>query len=99
MRDHDDEAVIGDLFEKIHDLDGSLGVQGAGGLIGEKDLGVVDKSARDRDTLHLSAGHLVGLFVGLIPKADLFERVERHLSAPVGGDSADRQRQFDVLQD
>ena len=65
----------------------------------QKDLGIVDQGAGDRHTLHLAAGHLVGLFVGLLLKADLIQGVESHLSALFSGNAADGQRQLDVLQD
>ena len=99
MGDHDDQAVIGHFLEQIHDLNGGLGVQSAGGLVREEYLGVIDQGAGDGDTLHLSAGHLVGLFVGLLLEADLVEGVKSHLSALVSRNTADGQSQLDVLQD
>ena len=97
--DHDDQAVFGHFFEQVHDLDGSLGVQRAGGLVGQKDLGVVDQGAGYGHALHLAAGHLVGALVGLLPQTYLFQGVQRHLLAPVRGNTANGQRQLDVLQD
>ena len=61
-------------------------------------MGIVDQSPGDRDSLHLAAGHLVGLLVGLVLKADFVERIECQLPALVGGDAADGQRQLHVLQ-
>ena len=97
--DHDDETVVRHFLEKIHDLHGSFGVERARRLVREKDLGIIDKSSRDGDALHLAAGHLVGLFVGLVFKPDLVERIEGHLPALIAGYAADRERQFDVLKD
>ena len=97
--DHDDQAVVGHFLEKVHDLNRCLGVQSSGGLVGQEDLGIVYQGARDGYALHLSAGHLVGLLVGLLPEADFFQGVQSHLPALVSGDAADRQCQLDVLQD
>ena len=71
--DHDDELVLGYLLEDLHDLHGGVGVQGAGRLVGQKDIRVVHQGAGDGHALHLAAGHLVGLFVQLIPQAHLFQ--------------------------
>ena len=40
--DHNDQAVLGNLLEQVHDLHGSGRVEGAGGLVGKKNLRVVD---------------------------------------------------------
>ena len=75
VRDHDDEAVVGDLGEQVHDLDARLGVEGAGGLVGQKDLRVVDEGAGDGHALHLAAGELAGLFVHVLAEAHALERL------------------------
>ena len=59
MRDHDDKAVAAELLQDFHDLNGGFGVEGAGGLVGQDDLGVVHDGARDGHALHLTAGELV----------------------------------------
>ena len=46
-------------FRNFHDLNGGFGVEGAGGLVGQDDLGVVHDGARDGHALHLTAGELV----------------------------------------
>ena len=55
VSDHDDKTIRGHFFQEVHDLNGSLGIQSAGGLVRKQDLGVVDERSRDRDALHLSA--------------------------------------------
>ena len=77
MGDHDDETVFRHLFQKVHDLHGGLRVEGAGGLVREDDIGVVDKRSRDGDALHLTAGELVRLLVDLIAETDFLERFLR----------------------
>ena len=83
VRDHDNEAVVGDLGEQVHDLDARLGVEGAGGLVGQKDLRVVDEGAGDGHALHLAAGELAGLFVHVLAEAHALERLHGAL-APLG---------------
>ena len=87
-----------DLLQDVHDLDGGLGVERAGRLVGQQDLGVVDKGAGNGHALHLAAGHLVRALVELVAEADLLQRL-RGAPAPFGlADAGERQRQLDVLQ-
>ena len=78
--DHDDEAVAGNVAQQVHDLNAGLGVQGAGGFVGEQDLGVVDEGARDGDALHLAARHLRGLLVDVVLQANARQCVEGALA-------------------
>ncbi len=96
MGDHDNQAVLGDFGEQVHNLDAGLGVKGAGGLVGEQNLGVVDEGAGNGHALHLSAGKLAGLFVGMLREADAVELFERTPLALLGGHARKRQRQLDV---
>ena len=96
MGDHDDEAVFGHLFQKVHDLHRGLRVEGAGGLVGQDNVRVVDEGTGNGDTLHLSAGKLVRLLVGLVPEADFLQRLFRAGLPFRGGHVRDGQRQFDV---
>ena len=98
VRDHDDELFMRDLLQDVHDLDGGLRVERAGRLVGQQDLGVVDKGAGNGHALHLAAGHLVRALVELVAEADLLQRL-RGASAPFGlADAGERQRQLDILQ-
>ena len=98
MRDHDDEAVLRDLLEEIHDLHGGLGVECAGRFVGEQDLRVIDQGAGDCHTLHLTAGHLVRLLVDLVAEAHLFEHLLCALSALRLGDARERQCELDICE-
>ena len=66
VRDHDDEAVAGDVAQQVHDLNAGLGVEGAGGFVREEDLGVIDEGSRNGDALHLATRHLRGLLVDVV---------------------------------
>lgn len=46
--------------KKFFDLVASLGVEIAGGLVGEDDLGIVDNGAGDTDALFLATGKIFG---------------------------------------
>ena len=53
------------------------GVQVAGGLIGENDLGIVDQGARDADPLLLSARELSGQMPGTLFQSHMGQGCER----------------------
>ena len=99
VRDHDDQPVIRDLLQKVHDLLRGLGVQRARGFVGEDDLRIVDDGARDGDALHLSARHLVGLLFELSAQPHALERSDSHLPLLLAGDAGDGERKLNVLQD
>ena len=98
VRDHDDQPVVRDLLQKVHDLLRRLGVESARGLVGEDDLGIVDDGAGDGDALHLSAGHLVGFLFELGAQPHALERVDGELPLFLVGDTGYGQREFDVLE-
>ena len=55
VRDHDDQLILGDLLEDLHDLHAGGRVQRTGGLVGKENIGVVDDGAGNGHTLHLTA--------------------------------------------
>ena len=98
MRDHDDEAVLGDVFEDLHHLHARLAVERAGRLVGEQNVRIVDERPRDSDTLHLAAGHLVRLFVELVAEANALKRLDGALAALRLAHARERERQLHVAQ-
>ena len=97
--DHDDQAILGDLREQVHDLHGSMGIQGAGGLVGQHDLRVVDERAGNGHPLHLAARELARLLVQVLGQAHGCQGLlgaARALGLP---HARERQRQLHVLQD
>ena len=98
VRDHDNEAVAGHVAQQVHDLHARLGVEGAGGFVGQQDLGVVDEGARDGDALHLSARHLRGLLVDVVLQADTLKSIEGALAALGAGNTREGQGQLDVRE-
>ena len=98
VRDHDDEAVAGDLLEKLHDLHARLRVKRTGRLVGKQNVGVIDKGAGDRNALHLSARHLVRLFLELIAKTDLAQRLNGASTALVARNTRKRECKLDVRE-
>ena len=96
VRDHDDEAVLRDLLEQVHDLHGRGRVEGAGGLVGEQDLWVVDEGAGDGHTLHLAAGKLARTLVHVVGEADAGEGIEGALATLGAAHAGERERELHV---
>ena len=96
MGDHDDQFILRNLPQDIHDLHAGLGIKCAGRFVGQQDIGVVDQCTRNRDTLHLTAGHLGGTFAELVAEADLLECFGRTAAAFRLADAGQRQCQLDV---
>ena len=96
VRDHDDEFVLRDLFEDLHDLHAGHGVKRARRFVGKQDIGIVDQRPRDGHALHLPARHLVGLFADLIAQPHLLQGGDGAGAALLAGNARKRQRQFDV---
>ena len=96
VRNHDDQTIVGDLGEQVHDLNARFGIERAGGLVCQQDLGVVDKRAGDGDALHLTAGKLAGALVDVVAEADLLQRLDGTLLALLRGDAGKRQGELDV---
>ena len=78
---HDDKFVLGNLFEKLHNLDTRRRVESTGWLVRKDDVGVVYKGAGNRHTLHLSAGELVRLLRKLVAQAYILQRFAGTLPA------------------
>lgn len=99
MRYHNDQAILCDTLQQIHHLNACFGVQRTRRFICEKNIRIIHKRPRNRNALHLTAGHLIRLFMQLIPKTDLFQRLLYALSAFPLRDSGNRQRKFNIRQD
>ena len=91
VRGHDDGgAGPADLVEEVDQPAGGVGVEVAGGLVGQDDLGGVEQGAGDDDALLLAAGELVGHLVALGGHTHLAQDVvylgaDGFLVAPAGG--------------
>ena len=71
---HDNQSVGSDFFQNIHNLNACFCIQCTGGFIRQNNIGVVYNGSGNGDSLHLSAGHFVGLFIKLIAKSHFFQR-------------------------
>ena len=96
--DHDDQPVFADLLEQLHDLDACFGVQRAGGLVGQDDVGVVDDGPGNGHPLHLPARHLAGLFEQLAAQTHLFQRLDGAVPPLGPADAGQRQGQLHIPQ-
>ena len=97
--DHDDQTVLGDLSEQVHDLHRGMGVKRAGGLVGQHDLRIVDERAGDGDALHLTARKLARLLVQMLGQPDRCQGLLGAAGALGLPHARERQRQLHVLQD
>ena len=71
--DHGVFALMMDAAEEVHDLGGVLGIEVAGGFIGEEDGGFVGEAAGDGDALALTAGEFFGHVIEAMAHAHGFE--------------------------
>ena len=98
VRDHDDQAVACNILEQVHDLHGRCRIQGAGRLVCQHDLGVVDQGTGNRHALHLSTRKLARALVNMLAQADFLQRLARTLAAFGMSHARERERQLHVFQ-
>ena len=81
---HKHQRGPGAAIQFEHDLDDSaarLGVEIAGRLVGEKNLGPIDKSAGQRDALLFAAGKLGRIMIDALGQPDPLEQIQPELRA------------------
>ena len=96
---HDGGAFLVELGEQVHHLLAVLGVEVAGGLVGEDELGVGDHGAGDGDTLLLAARELLREVLGAVGDGHPLHHGRDPLLALGSTDFHVLERQFDVLID
>ena len=67
--DDGDAQLAVDVLQKVQNALGGEGIQSAGGLVAEQNLGVIGQSSCDGHALLLSAGELGGIGVRLVLKS------------------------------
>jgi hypothetical protein len=71
VRDKDDRvALLIQPLKKRHDFDAGCSIESTGGLVREQDRRTIHQSARDGDTLALTARALVRLVVHSLAEVD-----------------------------
>ena len=100
MGDHDDGVSLGvEVVEDLHDFAAGGGVEVAGGLVGEEDVGLADEGAGDGDALELAAGELLGVVSEPSAESEALGVVAGEPS-PFGlGDAAVDEWEGDVVDD
>ena len=94
--EHDGDAVlVGHLAQEQQQVGALLGLEVAGGLVGEQDGGAADQGAGQRGALALGGGQLAGALVAAVGEADALEQGVDRLR--LGSAAGDQQRQGDVL--
>ena len=75
MGDHDHRDLLMDVqvYQNLHHYIGTASVEVTGGLVQQKDRGVIRDGSRDGDTLLLSSGQLVREMVETAAQAHLFK--------------------------
>jgi hypothetical protein len=74
--DEEGEAgFAGDGLEDVEDFLGIVGVEIAGGFVGEEEAGLVGEGAGNGDALLFAAGEVVGFAMGFVAKTDEIEQV------------------------
>ena len=96
MRHHDHKMVLRDLLQDFHHLHTGIAVQRAGRLVRQNDVRVIDQRPRDGHPLHLPAGELIRLFIHMLFKTDLPQRLLGPPFSLPSGDAGDRQRKLHV---
>ena len=99
MGDHDHQPVLGNLLQKIHNLHTGFRVQSAGGFVGQQNIRVIHQGTGNGHSLHLTAGHLIGLFMKLIAQANGFQGNLGPLFALRGRNAGDGQCQLHIGKD
>src|SRR5688572_223366 len=95
--DHDQGAPLtSQLLEQVQDVLAARGVEVAGGLVGQDQVGLAGQGAGDGDPLHLPARELGRLVLHAVGEADLLEEL-LDSRAPRGRRQAtEEQRQLNV---
>ena len=55
---HDDQTVLSNIAEEVHDLDAGLGIKSTGRFISQEDFRIVNQRSSNSDALHLAARKL-----------------------------------------
>jgi len=95
---HEGDAAGIQFFEKSDHLVARTAIEVAGRLVSKKNCGVGHDRTSDRYTLALSSRELVGDMVHPLLQTDARQGRFHSLSALCCGQSAERQRQLDVLK-
>ena len=86
--DDGDAELAVDPLQQREDVGGRLGVERAGRLVGEQDVGLGRERPGDADALLLAAGELVGIAPRLVGQPDEVEQLGDPLLALVRGQPA-----------
>ena len=91
-------ALSVELLKHPDDLAAGVGVQSAGGFVGEDDRRVAHQSPCDGNALLLAAGKLVWQVLELVAQTHLFQHIPGQLVALGAGDVGVDQRHLHVFQ-
>ena len=96
---HQDRLAAGvQAAEQLEHLVAALGVERAGGLVGEQQRGLVGERARDREPLPLTARQHAGRVLRLVGEAEQVEQVARARLGALARRARDHRGQRHVLE-
>ena len=81
MSYHDDQLITGDLGKQVHDLTACFSIKSTCGLVCKENFRVIDQRAGNGNSLHLTAGHLIGTLFKLISQAYLCKHLHCSLTS------------------
>ena len=98
--DEDDGFAVGvEFVEEVEDFEAGLGIEVAGGFVGEDEERVVDEGAGDGDALLLAAGELLGTVIEAMAEADELREGDAVCVAVGEVAALIKERDVDVLDD
>lgn len=84
-------------MEQFEDAGGVVGIEVAGGFVGQKKGRAVNEGAGDGRALHFAPAHLMGKGIGPRGQTDQLEHFRRPGAGLAGFCAAKEERQFDIL--
>src|SRR5262245_52753888 len=96
--DDDGDAITVQVLEQGHDLHAGPRVEGASGLVGQDEYGLIDEGAGDGDALLLTAGELSGVMMLAIRQPDRRQLCLGALPSIARCRPGVEERQLDVLE-
>ena len=98
-RDEDRGAPLDQREERLPEVAAALGIDGAGGLVEEQQLGLVDRGGGQGQALSLAARERPGALAGLLLQAVLAQQLARPLLAAGSRQRMDLAHEVEVLED
>ena len=97
--DNHGRPLFVDLFKNADDLESKLGIEIAGGFVGEKDLGLIDDGTGNRHPLLFSVGEVGRILPHFLMEIDHPESLEDPATDLFNRDAQDMKAEGHVVKD